>query len=214
MLGGLELFLLVVSVDVVCGPLLTFVIFNPNKSRQELILDLGVVGCLQVVALFYGLHTVWVARPIYLAYEFDRFHVVTFVDLESDDWSKIPAEIDRPSFTGPKLLGVRVAKADDPDYLDQLQLSLNGQDAVFRPDRWAPYERFQEQLLGRAHEVSELKSRYAESLAEIDEAVRKTGQRPDQLKWLPVQSRRGAGWVALVDGESAQVVGWIPLDGF
>ena len=34
--GGRELFLLVVAVDVVCGPLLTMVLFNPAKPRAEL----------------------------------------------------------------------------------------------------------------------------------------------------------------------------------
>ena len=34
--GGRELFFLVVAVDVVCGPLLTLVLFNPAKPRAEL----------------------------------------------------------------------------------------------------------------------------------------------------------------------------------
>ena len=33
--GGGELFLLVVVVDVVCGPLLTLVLFNPTKPRAD-----------------------------------------------------------------------------------------------------------------------------------------------------------------------------------
>src|ERR1043165_7159180 len=34
--GGQYLFMLLVSVDVVCGPLLTMVLFSPLKSRREL----------------------------------------------------------------------------------------------------------------------------------------------------------------------------------
>ena len=34
--GGADLFWLIVGVDVVCGPLLTLVIFNPAKPRAEL----------------------------------------------------------------------------------------------------------------------------------------------------------------------------------
>jgi hypothetical protein len=39
--GGQYLFMVLVSVDVVCGPLLTMVLFSPLKSRRELILDLS-----------------------------------------------------------------------------------------------------------------------------------------------------------------------------
>ena len=67
--GGRELFLLVVAVDVVCGPLLTAVLFNPAKSREELWRDLSLVAVIQLIALGYGLHTVWQARPLFLAHE-------------------------------------------------------------------------------------------------------------------------------------------------
>ncbi len=33
--GGRELFLLIVSVDVVMGPLITLAVFNPSKSRRK-----------------------------------------------------------------------------------------------------------------------------------------------------------------------------------
>ena len=37
--GGSELFWLVVFVDVICGPILTLVLFNPSKTKKELIFD-------------------------------------------------------------------------------------------------------------------------------------------------------------------------------
>jgi len=39
MIGGTELFMLVVGCDLVLGPLLTLVIYNPSKKRRELIFD-------------------------------------------------------------------------------------------------------------------------------------------------------------------------------
>lgn len=59
--GGRELFLLLVAVDVVMGPLITLMIFNTGKPRRELQLDLIVVGVLQLAALAYGLSTVYAA---------------------------------------------------------------------------------------------------------------------------------------------------------
>jgi len=214
MLGGFELFLLVMGVDVVCGPLLTFVLFNPVKPKRELTLDLGIVACLQLAALVYGLHTVWIARPVYLSYELDRFRVITFADLEPENWSQIPPTVKAPGWTGPNLIGVHVAQADDADYLAQLQLSLNGQDVAFRPDRWRPYDELKASLLVRSHPLSQFYAKHPEAQELIGIAVSKTGLVPERLKWLPVQSRRGTGWTVLLDVQRAEVVGWLPLDGF
>jgi hypothetical protein len=214
MLGGFELFLLVMAVDVVCGPLLTFVLFNPQKHRRELTMDLGIVACLQLAALVYGLHTVWIARPVYVAYELDRFRVITLAELEPGELSKIPSPLNSPGWSGPSLVGVHVAQADDADYLDQLQLSLNGQDAAFRTDRWRAYSDFYKEILARAHPLSQLHAKHSEAQELINAAVSKTGLVAEALKWLPVQSRRGTGWTALVDARSAALVGWVQLDGF
>ena len=61
--GGRSLFLLVITVDVVLGPLLTFAIFDRAKPRRRLRRDLAVVALLQLAGLAYGLWTVNLARP-------------------------------------------------------------------------------------------------------------------------------------------------------
>ena len=71
--GGFHLFIIVAAVDVICGPLLTAVIYNPKKSNNELIFDLTVVAMLQISALGYGIYSVGLARPVILAFESDRF---------------------------------------------------------------------------------------------------------------------------------------------
>ena len=53
--GGRELFFLIVSVDVVLGPLLTFAVFNTAKRRRELALDISVIAVLQAAALALSL---------------------------------------------------------------------------------------------------------------------------------------------------------------
>lgn len=53
--GGMRL--LLVAVDIVIGPLLTFVVFDRRKPRAELRRDLAIVVALQVVALSFGLHS-------------------------------------------------------------------------------------------------------------------------------------------------------------
>lgn len=214
LLGGAQLFLLVVAVDVVCGPLLTFVLFNPQKPRRELTLDLGLVALVQAAALLYGLHTVWLARPVYLAFELDRFRVVTFADIDPSHWAQRPADVPPPHWRGPHTMAVRVAQPEDADYLEQVELSVRGLEVVFRPDRWIPYAAAAQTLRERAKTRDELVAKFPSAQRELDDLSVKGELPAERLRWLPVQSRRHSDWVALVDSDSLAVVKFLHLDGF
>lgn len=214
MLGGFSIFVLVVTVDVVCGPLLTLVLFNPVKPRKELTFDLGFIACVQVCALVYGLHTVWVARPVFLVYEIDRFRLLTLAEMDPSSLDAIPPVIGGVALAGSKQVGVRVAQPSDSDYLTQLDLSLQGQELAFRTERWVPYEEVGLQALSRSHSMSTLVTQYEERRDRINMAISRTGRTSEELKWLPTASRLSSGWTALLDARTAKVVGWVQLDGF
>ena len=108
--GGRELFLLVTTVDVILGPLLTFVIFDLRKGWPHIRRDLAIIGCIQLAALLYGLHTVYVARPVAMVFEVDRFRVVTANDVHEPDLPKARPEYQAMPLTGPWLLGTRAAQ--------------------------------------------------------------------------------------------------------
>ena len=59
--GGDRLVFILVAVDVTLGPLITLVIFKAGKKGLKF--DLAVIASLQLAALVYGMHTVYVARP-------------------------------------------------------------------------------------------------------------------------------------------------------
>ena len=88
--GGRELFLILVSVDVVLGPLITLTIFNRAKPWRALRRDLAIVGLIQFSALCYGMWTVFVARPVHLAFEIDRFRVIHAIDVPAEMLPQAP----------------------------------------------------------------------------------------------------------------------------
>ena len=107
---GRILFQLVVMVDVIMGPLITFVIFNSAKPRKELVGDLAIVGGLQLAALSYGLWAVFVARPVHLVFEYTRMRVVHAIDVDADLLVKAPASLRALPVTGPTLISLRPFK--------------------------------------------------------------------------------------------------------
>jgi hypothetical protein len=74
--GALFILAMVAFVDVVIGPLITLIIGSPKKGRRELIRDLTVIGIIQLAALMYGTHSLFVARPAFVVYSADRFDSV------------------------------------------------------------------------------------------------------------------------------------------
>lgn len=212
--GGSQLFLIVIAIDLICGPLLTTVLFNPSKAKFELAIDLSLVVLVQLGALGYGLHTVALARPVYLAFELDRYRVIAEADVNKQKLSEAPRLLRSFSYLGPKMLGVRVARSGDADYLQELEKSVNGQDSSFRPERWVLYETQVAQVLAKVKPMQELARKYPQRGDELFRLTAATGLPETQVGWLPINARYSMAWVALIDRSNADVVGFAPFDGF
>ena len=210
--GGRELFLILVSVDVILGPLITLAIFNRAKPRKELRRDLAFVGLIQLLALGYGLWTVFVARPVHLVFEIDRFRVVHAVDVPSDLMDKVPAGIEAMPLRGPTLLSVRPFR-DRQESSDATLAALQGISLGARPDLWEPYPAGHSRVLRAAKPVDQLKSRFASRAAEIDAVLGQAGRQAGNTAYLPMTGRK-AFWTAFIDPATADVVAFMPLDSF
>ncbi|MBL0394719.1 pilus assembly protein [Ramlibacter monticola] len=211
--GGRELFALVVSVDVVLGPLITFAIFNRAKPRKELRRDLAVVGLLQLAGLAYGLWTVHLARPVHMVFELDRFRVVHQVEIPVQLADRAPAGIPLAPLGGPTVIALRPFR-NDAEQLEYTMAALQGLPLSARPELWQPYEAARERVLAAAKPVPELKRRFPQRAAAIDAAVRQAGREPSQAAYLPLIARKAEGWTVLLDARTAETIGFLPLDSF
>ena len=207
--GGRELFLIVVSVDVVLGPLLTFSVFDRRKPKNHIFFDLCVIGLFQLAALGYGLWTVFVARPVHLVFEYDRFRVVHAIEVPEALLSKTPLGINPLPLTGPTILSIR--RASGSEVADVAMAELNGAPACARPDFWQPYSAARQDVLQHAKAISELKVRFPASIRLIEEGVVATGRRAEDLRYLPLYGRKKL-WTVFVDSNTTEVLTVIPLD--
>jgi hypothetical protein len=211
--GGRELFLLVVTVDVILGPLITFTVFNRTKPRKELRRDLAVVGLLQLAALVYGLWTVQQARPVHMVFEYDRFRVVHQVEIAEELVARAPAGIPVAPLLGPTLLSLRPFQ-DATEQGEYTIAALQGLVLSARPDLWQTYEAGRAQVLKAAQPATQLKSRFPQRAAEIDAALQKAGRSAAQASYLPLIARKPEAWTVLLDAGTAEVIGYLPLDSF
>ncbi len=210
--GGRQLFLILITVDVILGPLITLTVFDRRKSMRELVLDLSVVGCLQLAALAYGLWTVAEARPVHLVFEFDRLRVVHAIDVPQELLAKTPAGIEPEPWTGPTLLAVRPFR-DANEQMESTMAALEGLQLAARPDLWQPYSAARERIIAAAHPVDALRHGHPAQAGLIDAALHRAGRDASQTVYLPLISRNSA-WTAFLDPKTAQIVGFVPVDSF
>lgn len=214
--GGRSLFGMVVAIDVVMGPLLTLVIFNRSKPLSELRRDLAIIGVLQLAALGYGLWTVALARPVHLVFEIDRFRAVHAFEVELPSLKQAPAQWQQLPLTGPTLLSVRDFKNSDENF-ELTNAAFAGTQIGAQPSMWQDYEKAKPQILARTRPLEDLKKRFPGQIAEIDHALKSASSknRPAaSVGYIPLNSRDSAFWTVLVDRQTAEVIGFVPIDSF
>lgn len=211
MVGGIKLLLLVVASDIILGPLISLVIFNRMKSRKELITDYAIVGSIQLVALLYGFFAVSVSRPVFVAFVFDRFEVVTRVELDDADLSQAKdPEYRSASWFGPKLIYVELP-TDLNERNDLVFSAAAGKDAQLMPKYYRSYEQGIDQVKGKAKSVDMLFSEHPEKAKEMEQAIAKLGYPKARLLWLPVHHRFGF-WTAIIDAQTGNPLKYLPID--
>ncbi len=209
--GGRDLFILITSVDVVLGPLLTFAVFNLKKGWPHLRRDLAIIGVIQLAALIYGLIAVYGARPVAMVFETDRFRVITVAQVEMDELPKARPEYRQLPLTGPWLLGARAPKPGD-EANEALFKGLRGIDRAQRPPFWQPYADSTADALARARPLATLLAKYPALSSDVKAELKALKVDEASAKFLPLIGR-GGDWVAILDG-AGQPVHYVQAEGF
>jgi len=209
MIGGTELFMLVVGCDLALGPLISLVIYNSRKSRRQLIADYSIVGTVQIAALVYGVFVLAGTRPVYVAFNHDRLEVVTAREISDAELAaaKTPLYKSLP-LTGPRLVGIEVPKADAQDAMFQ---AAAGNEEHMRPRFYVPYESLREKILGRAKTLEELEKKHPRSKPLLDAATSGLEVPIARVRWLPVHHFKGF-WTVLIDTENGKPLAYVDFD--
>jgi hypothetical protein len=184
--GGRDLFFLIVGVDVTLGPLITLVIFKPGK--KGLLFDLVVIAIMQTAALCYGVWVLFESRPAYIAFVRDRFELVRVNGFPEGELEKGRAGgYDRLSWTGPRLVGVKMPT--DPDEQFNLMMSgFGGVDAQYYPRYYVPYDAVRDEVKMKAMPIVTLRKRNPQRSAEIDQVLASLGRKEADVRFIPMRA--------------------------
>ena len=136
--GGREVIQLIAFVDVVLGPLLTLIVFQ--KGKKSLKFDLSVIVAIQLLALAYGVMTMYQQRPVFVAFALDKFYTVTAAQIEADS----PKKLDELQALMPRASNwVYVALPQEKSALQKLFVGQSQGDLVLslRSDLYQPLDK-------------------------------------------------------------------------
>lgn len=211
--GGASLYWLIIAVDIICGPLITLVIWNPKKPRRELITDAAIVVTIQLAALGYGIWTINQLRPVHIVFEIDRLRMVSAAEIDVEDLENGPARWKKLPQLGPELLSTRAPK-DGPEMLRSIELSIAGKEPSVRPEMWEEYGPSKDKVRAASRSLPELIAVYPDKKAEITRLAEKFNVPYASVVWLPLTAARTMDWVALIDARNMEPFTYIPGDGF
>lgn len=202
--GVTGIFGLLLAVDVVIGPCITLLVFNPAK--KELKRDLAMVLLLQICALVYGLHAVYVARPVYLVFNSGRFDLVYANDLNAEKLSKV-SDVDFQSVPlwTPEVIAAR--KPDDAKARNDIMFSAlaGGDDLPQLPQYYVPYFALKAQVQKRILSLEELKSFNKEQVGEVEALISKYASIKQGVGFLPLKGKV-SDLTVIVRKDSAEVL--------
>lgn len=205
MMGVDHLLLIMIGVDVVLGPLLTTILYDPAKGKW-LLLDLTVIAVLQLGALAYGLHSIYGGRPALIVFNIDRFDAVqaSSMDPKSLEIAQAQGHPGLP-WLKPRMMAAFLP-TDQKEKEDLMFSSMaGGPDITQLAQYQVPYEQAAQAVIGKMRPLEELKG-----ANDLDDAAWKTvlGSLPQpetDLGYLPLKGREVDGSVIL-DRRSGTIV--------
>ncbi len=202
--GGHHVFLMLLAIDVVLGPLLTLIVFQTGKKSLKI--DLLVIGLLQVAALSYGAYFLTIGRPVYVAALGHRFDLVTANEIREVDLIKAGKRL--PWF-GPEWVGIK--PADDPLEKERVMFSaLGGADYGHFPQHHAPLQTMRSEILQNAMPLRKLETYNVGRSAEIQAWLAAHGISESNTVFQGLKAH-GEDMAVILDSRSGVVLGVAPF---
>lgn len=203
-----QVVLVMVGVDLVLGPLLTFVVAGATKPRRTLVRDIAVIAVVQLAALGFGTISLWNGRPLYYAFSENVLQLVQAYDIDAREvdlarrqhvpliphWYSLPRWIWAPL-------------PEDPAEHARIFASAisGGDDVIAMPRYYRPWDAGLAMLRTQLKKVDDVGYFMPKDKKILKEKMRAAGYSADQANAIPFTGR-GYPLLAVLDPASARVV--------
>ena len=200
--GVSHVFIMMLAIDVVVGPLFTLLIYKEKKRTLKF--DLGVIILIQISAFLYGFHTIAQGRPAWLVFYYDRFDQVRVVDIDRTHLDQAEKQYKKPSLLGMQYVAVKFAE-DAAVRRADTQLELSGVTLAERPERFLAIDMVTADIRKKAQDLKVLEQ--YNSKLQVKNVLE---HYPLANGWLPLKAT-DLDMVVLINKEKGEVVKIVDL---
>lgn len=201
--GVTAVFLMMLAIDVIVGPLLTFIVAKPNKKSLKF--DLGFIIFLQLTAYLYGMYSISNNRPVYIVFDTIRFELVQAGDIPKGSLALATEHYSSLGWGKPKFVAVKPIKSDE-ERSNRLFVELEtGVSPSKQPNLYEPIERQWKQINTEAESLKKLQ--HYNKIEKIEVAI---AEYHDADSWLPLKGFSEDA-VVLLNTEDQYIVGIVDL---
>ena len=201
--GVMHIFLLMLCIDVVIGPLLTLLVYKTGKKTLKL--DLTIICLLQLAALTYGLFTVYQGKPAWLVYNADRFDLVRINEIDLRKVEKALPEYQNVSFLFPNWVAAVPPKNVNERNAITFEAVFSGVDVAQRPELYVDLGQAKKQIQSHVIALKELDKYNAKM-----DVTQILAQYPEATGFVPLKAN-AVDMVVLINKEKGEVVKIVDL---
>jgi hypothetical protein len=205
--GGWAIVTLIVLVDVVVGPSMTFVVFKPGKKGLKF--DLSLIAGVQICALIYGVTVIYNERPQFLVFSVDRFVLVSSNDVEMDKIKYQSLKTNK----GPGPLPVYAHLPQNHQIRSKLieEVMQGKPDLEFRAEYYEPMDNHLSELVMNSASIEVFRTVSEEYQKKIDQFIERKCKAPDKCAYFPAVGKEKSMMLVL-QRENGSIVGAIDID--
>ncbi|MCK5917576.1 MAG: hypothetical protein KAG34_04085 [Cocleimonas sp.] len=204
--GLIGIMLMLVAIDLIIGPLLTFIVFKPKKPSLKF--DLSVIAAIQIVALAYGAMAVYEGHPVYVAYTVDRFTLVSVG--EADPEKAKYKEFNVSTYGVPKIVYAKMPEKNDERNDLMFSAISGGKYLEHHAEYYEPIEKYTDKIVKRSIAVDKILA-YPKSKKQLESFLEKQGKEAKEFAFLPLMGKEKVMLWAL-DRKDGKPVGVIDID--
>lgn len=203
-IGVTHIFLMLIAIDVIIGPLLTFFVYKEGKKTLKI--DLTVIVLIQLIALGYGVFNIAQGRPVWISYEHtDKFDIVRANEIEQKGMFLADAEYKKLNWFTPQFVSIKkeaTVEAKNKRLFDDLSQGII---PSHYPERYT--------ILGLAKEGIQKYAKQLDVLKKYNKEIEVSTilkQYPQADAWLPLRAT-AVDMVVLLDKEKGEVIKIVDL---
>lgn len=201
--GVTHIFLMMLVIDVIIGPLLGLLVYKEGKKSLKM--DLFIIILIQISALSYGVYSIAQGRPAWLVYNVDRFELVRNNEILREQITQASLQYQQPSWLKPQFVGVEFAKDKNIRGDEMFAEVFGGILIAQKPERYVPLEKVKPQIQQRAQNL-----KYLEHYNDPKVVHTTLARYPQATAFVPLKAN-AVDMTVLINKEKGEVVKIVDL---